>query len=172
VLLTAVFMSLLDVFIVNVAFPAIGRHFAEAGTARLSWMLNAYTIIFAALLIPAGRWADRAGRKRAFLTGLAVFTAASAACAAAPSVWMLIAARVIQAAGAALLSPAAIGLLLAEFPAEKRALAVALFAAVGGVAATLGGPAGGLLTQLSWHCGVSRQCADRPSRALRRHPCS
>jgi EmrB/QacA subfamily drug resistance transporter len=143
-------MSLLDMFIVNVAFPAIARHFAETNTVGISWVLSAYAIVFAALLVPAGRWTDQTGRKRAFLLGLAIFTAASALCAVAPSVWMLIGARIIQAAGAAIISPAAMGLMLTEFPPAKRATAVALFVAVGGVAAAFGTPVGGLLAQLSW----------------------
>src|SRR5213079_2964274 len=101
----AVFMASLDLFIVNIAFPAIERDFHGTSLASLSWILNAYAIVFAALLVPAGRWADREGRKRAFLIGMGVFTAASAACAAAPSVGVLIAARVVQATGAALLMP-------------------------------------------------------------------
>jgi len=151
VVLSAVFMSSLDLFIVNVAFPAIAVHFAEPNVARLSWVLNAYAIVFAALLVPAGRWADRAGRKRSFLVGVGVFTAASALCAVAGSVGMLIGARILQAAGAALLWPAAMGLLLPEFSPEKRSIAVALFSAVGAVGAAAGTPVGGLLTQLGWH---------------------
>src|SRR4051812_33692552 len=81
-----VFMASLDLFIVNIAFPDIGEDFGDASLASLSWILNAYAIVFAALLVPAGRWADAFGRKRMFLTGLAVFVVASAACAAAPSV--------------------------------------------------------------------------------------
>jgi EmrB/QacA subfamily drug resistance transporter len=100
--------------------------------------------------VPAGRWADRVGRKRAFLGGLAVFTLASAACAAAPSVGVLVGARVVQAGGAALLMPASLGLLLPEFPAEKRGLALGLWAAVGGTAAAAGPVIGGLLVELSW----------------------
>ena len=151
VVLTGVLMSFLDVLIVNVAFPSIARHFGELNVARLSWVLNAYTIVFAALLVPAGRWADRMGRKRSFLIGLAMFTVASALCAAAPSLGILIGARILQAAGAAQLLPAAMGLLLPEFPPEKRSIAVALFAAVGGAGAAAGGPIGGLLTQLGWN---------------------
>ncbi|HEY4302321.1 MAG TPA: MFS transporter [Candidatus Didemnitutus sp.] len=149
--LSTVFMALLDVFIVNVAFPAIARHFSATETTRLSWLLNAYAIVFAALLVPAGRWADRWGRRRIFLAGLALFTVASALCAGAISVGMLIGARVLQAIGAALLSPAATALLLLEFPPGKRSSAVALLVTVGGVAAALGAPVGGLLSQLSWH---------------------
>jgi EmrB/QacA subfamily drug resistance transporter len=145
-----VFVASLDLFIVNIAFPDMERDFADTSLAGLSWVLNAYAIVFAALLVPAGRWADRVGRKRAFLGGLALFTVASAACAAAPSVGALVAARVIQAAGAALLMPASLGLLLPEFPPEKRGLAIGLWAAVGGTAAAAGPVIGGLLVELSW----------------------
>jgi EmrB/QacA subfamily drug resistance transporter len=145
-----VFVASLDLFIVNIAFPDIQRDFEGTSLASLSWILNAYAIVFAALLVPAGRWADRAGRKRAFLGGLALFTLASAACAAAPSVDVLVAARVVQAAGAAVLMPASLGLLLPEFPPEKRGLAIGLWAAVGGTAAAAGPVIGGLLVELSW----------------------
>src|SRR3954464_1134784 len=78
----AVFMSSLDLFIVNIAFPDIERDFGGTSLGSLSWILNAYAIVFAALLVPAGRTADRLGRKRAFVAGVTVFTAASALCAA------------------------------------------------------------------------------------------
>src|SRR5689334_16223125 len=100
-----VFMSSLDLFIVNIAFPDIERDFGGASLASLSWILNAYAIVFAALLVPAGRWADAIGRKRLFLSGLAVFVVASAACAAAPNVGLLTAARIVQAAGGAFMMP-------------------------------------------------------------------
>jgi EmrB/QacA subfamily drug resistance transporter len=145
-----VFVASLDLFIVNIAFPDLQRDFDGTSLATLSWVLNAYAIVFAALLVPAGRWADRMGRKRAFLGGLALFTLASAACAAAPSVGALIAARVVQAAGAAVLMPASLGLLLPEFPPAKRGLALGLWAAVGGTAAAAGPVLGGLLVELSW----------------------
>ena len=90
---TGVFMSSLDLFIVNIAFPSIAKHFGGASLGSLSWILSAYAIVFAALLVPAGRWADAFGRKRAFLLGLGVFVVASAACALAPSVGFLIVAR-------------------------------------------------------------------------------
>src|SRR5512142_2482848 len=140
-----VFMASLDLFIVNVAFPDIQRSFHGASLSELSWVLNAYAIAFAALLVPAGRLADRAGRKRAFLGGLTLFSLASAACAAAPSVGALIAARGIQAAGAAFLLPTSLGLLLPEYPVEKRGAAVGIWAMVGGVAAASGPTIGGLL---------------------------
>src|SRR3979411_1656355 len=115
IVVAGVFMSSLDLFIVNIAFPAIGRHFGGASLSSLSWMLSAYAIVFAALLVPAGRWADAFGRKRAFLLGLGVFVLASAACAAAPSVGFLIGARVVQALGGALMLPTSLGLMLPEF---------------------------------------------------------
>jgi EmrB/QacA subfamily drug resistance transporter len=145
-----VFVASLDLFIVNIAFPDIQLDFAGTSLASLSWVLNAYAIVFAALLVPAGRWADRTGRKRAFLGGLALFTVASAACAIAPSIAVLVGARVVQAAGAAVLMPASLGLLLPEFPPEKRGLAIGLWAAVGGTAAAAGPVIGGLLVELSW----------------------
>ncbi|HLW94775.1 MAG TPA: MFS transporter [Solirubrobacteraceae bacterium] len=150
VVLVGVFMSSLDLFIVNIAFPAIERSYHSSSLSNLSWVLNAYTIVFAALLVPAGRWADRLGRRRAFLGGLAVFTLSSAACAFAPTVAALVAARSVQAAGAALMLPTSLGLLLPEFPPERRAGAIGLWAAVGGVAAAFGPPLGGLLVTLNW----------------------
>src|SRR4051812_19782003 len=145
-----VFLGSLDLFIVNVAFPDLEKDFEGTSLAGLSWVLNAYAVVFAALLVPAGRWADRAGRKRGFLYGLALFVVASALCAAAPSVGVLVAARVVQATGAAFMLPTSLGLLLPAFPAEKRAAAVGLWAAIGGTAAAAGPPLGGLLVQASW----------------------
>jgi len=143
-------MSNLDLFIVNVALPSVGEHFADAPLSRLSWILNAYAVVFAALLVPAGGLADRTGPRRAYLWGVAVFTLASALAALAPDVWSLVAARVLQAAGAALLTPASLGLLLAAAPPEKRTGAVRGWTAVAGAAAALGPVAGGLLTALDW----------------------
>jgi len=146
----AVFMASLDLFIVNIAFPDIRADFSSASIAGLSWVLNAYTIVFAALLVPAGRLADRFGRRRAFLTGLGVFLAGSALCGLAPTLPALVAARVLQAVGAATLMPASLGLLLPEFPPHERAAAIGVWAAVGGVAAAAGPPLGGLLVESSW----------------------
>src|SRR3954451_16216010 len=145
-----VFLGSLDLFIVNIAFPDLERDFEGTSIAGLSWVLNAYAVVFAALLVPAGRWADRAGRKRGFLFGLGVFVLASALCAAAPSVGVLVGARVVQAVGAAFMLPTSLGLLLPAFPPEKRAAAVGLWAAIGGTAAAAGPPLGGLLVQASW----------------------
>jgi EmrB/QacA subfamily drug resistance transporter len=150
VVCVGVFMSSLDLFIVNIAFPAIGRHFGGASLGSLSWILSGYAIVFAALLVPAGRWADAFGRKRAFLLGLGTFVLASAACAAAPSVGLLIAARVLQAAGGALMLPTSLGLMLPEFAPHERHAAIGVWAATGGIAAAAGPPLGGLLVQADW----------------------
>ena len=146
----AVFMASLDLFVVNVAFPDIQREFAGASLANLSWVLNGYTIVFAALLVPLGRAADRLGRRRFFVGGLLLFVAASAAAAAAPSIATLVAARVVQAIGAAALMPTSLALLLAEIPLQKRAAAIGIWAATGGIAAAAGPPLGGLLVEASW----------------------
>jgi EmrB/QacA subfamily drug resistance transporter len=140
-----VFMSFLDVTIVNIAFPDLERSFPDDSLAHLSWVLNAYSIVFAAVLVPAGRLADRFGRRRFFFLGTLTFLAASAVCGAAASADMLIAARSVQALGAAMLVPASLGLLLPEFPLERRATATALWGATGAVAAAAGPSLGGLL---------------------------
>ncbi len=101
VLALAVFMSSLDLFIVNLAFPYIGREYRGTSLDSLSWVLNGYTIVFAAVLVQAGRWADRIGRRRVFVLGLAGFSIGSLLCGVAPGVDALIAARVIQAIGPA-----------------------------------------------------------------------
>ena len=150
VLCAAAFMAMLDVFVVNVAFTDIGASFPGSALSSLSWVLNAYAIGYAALLIPAGRLADRYGRKVSFLAGLTVFTLASAACAAAPSLWWLVALRVVQAAGAAALTPASLGLLLTVLPPDRRAGAVRVWATTSSVAAAVGPVVGGALVELSW----------------------
>jgi len=150
VVLTGIFVSSLDLFIVNIAFPDLEVSFPSASLSDLSWVLSAYAIAFAALLMPAGRWADRSGRKRAFLSGLALFTVASAACALAPSLGVLVAARVLQAIGGALMLPSSLGLLLPLFPPERRGAAIGLWSAMGGAAAAAGPPIGGLLVQVDW----------------------
>ncbi|MGC4960582.1 DHA2 family efflux MFS transporter permease subunit [Gordonia sp. DT101] len=150
ILSLAAFMASLDVFIVNVAFDDIGRDFGGVGLSELSWVLNAYTIIYAALLVPAGRIVDRFGRKGGFLLGLAIFTVASAACAAAQGVWWLVAFRCLQAVGAAILTPASLGLVVSTMPPHLRARSVRIWAATGALAAALGPAVGGLLVEASW----------------------
>jgi MFS family permease len=145
-----VFASLLDLFIVNIAFPDLQADFAHAGLSELSWVLNGYAIVFAALLVPAGRLVDLYGRKRGFVIGLSLFTAASIACAAAGSAPVLIGARVVQGIGAAILGPSSLGVVLPAFPARSRSAVIAAWAAVGAVGAAAGPPLGGLLVQVSW----------------------
>ncbi|MFE9423267.1 MFS transporter [Kitasatospora sp. NPDC006697] len=150
VVATAVFVANLDLFIVNVALPAMNQHFHGSTLSALSWVLNGYAIVFAALLVPAGRVADRIGHRTGFLLGLALFTAASALCALAPGVGWLVAARVLQAAGAALLMPTSLALLLDSTAPERRAGAVRAWASIGGIAAGLGPVVGGLLVEADW----------------------
>jgi EmrB/QacA subfamily drug resistance transporter len=147
-----VVLASLDLFIVNVALPQIARDFELRGddVADLSWVLNAYAIVYAALLVWFGRAAERYPRERGFLLGVAIFVAASAACGAATSLPMLVAFRVLQAAGAALLTPTSLGLILATTPAERRSGAVRAWTAVGGLAAAAGPVVGGLLVAASW----------------------
>ena len=146
----AVFMASLDLFIVNVALPDIQTGFGNVSLGDASWVLSAYAIVFAALLVPSGRLADRMGRKRFFEAGLLLFTVASILCAIAPTLGVLIAARVLQAVGAACLFPTSLALLLPEFELKDRPTAIAIYSSVGGVSAALGPPIGGLLVGLSW----------------------
>lgn len=147
-----VVLASLDLFIVNVALPQMAREFHVRGNglADLSWVLNAYAIVYAALLVLFGRLAERYPRERGFLLGVAVFVAASAACGAATSVAMLVAFRIVQAAGAALLTPTSLGLILATTEPERRQGAVRAWTAVGGLAAAAGPVIGGLLVAASW----------------------
>ena len=138
----ATFLVSLDTTMLFAAFNALRHAFVGASSADLSWVLNAYTVVYATMLIPAGGLADTHGRKRVFLFGVALFLAASAACGLAGNVAWLIAARVIQAVGAALLTPASLSIVLAAFPQTKRAVVVSLWGAVGGLAAAVGPSAG------------------------------
>jgi len=145
------FAAFLDSSLLVIAFPSIRRSFASVSTAELSWILNAYTIVFGALLVPSGRLADQFGRKKMFLWGVAIFTLASALCGMVPNAGALIAARALQAVGAAMVMPTSLALVLAAFPVEMRAIAVTLWGAVGGLAAALGPSAGAFLIQsLGW----------------------
>lgn len=128
------------------AFEALRQSFAGTSAAELSWVLNGYTVVYAAMLIPAGGLADAYGRRRIFRIGLTLFLVASVACGAAPSVDWLIAARAFQAIGAALLTPSSMSIVLAAFPTEKRAVAVSLWGAVGGLAAAVGPSLGSWVT--------------------------
>ena len=147
-----VVLAALDLFIVNVALPQMARdlHVRGNAVADLSWVLNAYAIVYASLLVLFGRAAERYPREHGFLLGVAVFVTASAACGLATSVPMLIAFRVVQAAGAALLTPTSLGLILATYSPERRQRAVRSWTAVGGLAAAAGPVVGGLLVVASW----------------------
>jgi EmrB/QacA subfamily drug resistance transporter len=141
----AIFMAFLDATIVNVAFPAIARDFSGTSRADLSWVLGAYNIVFAALLVPAGRLADLTGRKRVFMGGVVVFVAGSVLCGLATSPAMLIGFRVFQAVGAAALVPASQALLMAAYPPGKRATVIGIWGAAAAVAAAAGPSVGGVL---------------------------
>jgi EmrB/QacA subfamily drug resistance transporter len=134
----AVFLVSLDTTMLFAAFRTIQMGFPGTSAADMSWVLNAYTVVYAAMLIPAGGLADTHGRKKVFMLGVTLFLAASAACGLASSVGWLIAARVVQAVGAALLTPASLSIVLDAFPQNKRAVAVSLWGAVGGLAAAIG----------------------------------
>ncbi len=147
----AVFAVFLDTTILFVAFPAIRADFPDVSASTLSWVLNAYTIVFAALLIPAGRLADRIGRRRTFLGAVVVFTTASMLCGIAPTVGLLVLARILQAVGAAALVPASLAMVLQTFSREKVPVAVAIWGAVGAVAGAAGPTLGALVVEhLGW----------------------
>ena len=150
VLCLGFFMILLDLTIVNVAIPSIidGLH---AGLDEILWVLNAYILAYAVLLITAGRLGDMFGAKRLFLVGLAVFTLASIGCSLAQSPGQLIAARVIQGVGGAILTPQTLSILTNIFPPDKRGAAFGIWGAVAGVASVTGPTLGGfLITNFSW----------------------
>jgi EmrB/QacA subfamily drug resistance transporter len=143
-------MVALDILVVTTALNTI-RVDLGASVAALEWTVNAYSLSFAVLLMTASVLGDRVGHRRVFISGLAVFSAASAACALAPGISWLITARVVQGAGAAMIMPVALALLAAAFPASQRARALGVFSGVTGLA-VLGGPlVGGAVTEgLAW----------------------
>ncbi|WP_253073469.1 MFS transporter [Sodalis ligni] len=143
-------LSSLDLFVVNVAFPAIRDGFPGVTNQTMSWVISAYSIAFAAFLVPSGRIADIYGRKRVFKAGLLVFTVASVACAIAPGALTLIGARGLQGLGAALMIPTSLGLLLAAYPQERHKQMVGIWAATGSVASALGPILGGALVDINW----------------------
>ncbi|MEP7026487.1 MAG: MFS transporter [Actinomycetota bacterium] len=146
----AQFLTVLDLWVVNIALPTLQHDFAPASLSDVSWTLGVYAIMLAALLLPAGRAADGIGRRKFFLAGLVVFGAASLGCAIAPGLAALIGFRALQAAGAAMLIPTSLGLALSVFPAHQRGTAVGVWAGVGAAAAGSGPVLGGLLLQSSW----------------------
>ncbi|WP_432839661.1 MFS transporter [Dactylosporangium sp. CA-092794] len=136
----------LDALIVNVALPAIGADL-DGGISGLQWVVDGYTLTFAALMLSAGALSDRIGASRAFAGGLVVFTLASVACGLATHMWMLVAARLVQGAAASLTMPASLALVRQAFhDADRRTRAIAIWTAGGAIATTVGPALGGLLT--------------------------
>ena len=144
------FLAQLDVWITNVGLPSIGAGVGAQSLSDLSWVLNGYAIIYAALLVPAGRLADRFGRKAGFLLGLTIFGLASIGAAFSGGIWVLVGFRVLQAAGAAVMTPASLGLVLTTAPANKVGQYVKIWFTVGALSATAGPVIGGLLLEASW----------------------
>lgn len=143
-LLVAGFMNLIDVTIVNVALPSLQQAFGATST-QIEWVVAAYIFTFAVLLLPAGRMGDHFGRRRIFVAGVVLFTLASALCGLAPSMETLIAARVVQAAGGALMTPQTMAMVPALFPPHERGGVFALFGLTAGLASVAGPVLGGLL---------------------------
>jgi EmrB/QacA subfamily drug resistance transporter len=143
----AVFLGSMDSGTVPVILPKIEADFPDASAATISFVLTAYTIALAALVVVSGRLGDRTGRRRMFLIGGVTFIVGSSLCAVAPTPIFLIGARLIEGTGHALFTPASIGLILAAFPEDKRSTAIGAWVAVGGIAAALGPAAGGLIVE-------------------------
>jgi EmrB/QacA subfamily drug resistance transporter len=141
----------LDISIVNVAFGSFVAEWPES-RRTLTWIFSAYNIAYAAGLLTAGRLADAFGRKRAFLSGLMIFMLGSILCAVSPTAIFMVIARVIQAVGGAILTPASLALVLPEFAVEKRSAAIGIWGAVGGISAASGPMIGGFLVDtFGWH---------------------
>ncbi|MBV9356079.1 MAG: MFS transporter [Chloroflexi bacterium] len=150
VALLGFFVVTLDALVVNVALPAIG-HDLGGGMTGLQWVVDGYTLMFAALLLSAGALSDRVGARQAFGVGLTLFVAASAACGLAPTMGVLIAARLAQGAGAAMIMPTSLALIReAHQDAHQRARAIAIWSLGGAVASAAGPVVGGFLTLLTW----------------------
>lgn len=145
----AVFLVSVDTSIAVAAYPALRAAFADTLATTLAWVLTAYTILYAALLVPAGRLVDLYGAKRLFLLGVAIFMLASAACGLAPDIASLVGARVVQAIGGALLTPASLTLVLGAFPASKRSSMIGLWSAAGALGAAVGPGAGAILIEVA-----------------------
>src|SRR6202020_2626835 len=141
----ASFIVILDVMVVATALTALRRQLG-ASLADLEWTVNAYTLTFAVLLLTAAALGDRFGRRRTFMTGIAIFTTASALAAIAPNIGFLIAARALQGAGGAMIMPLSLTLLSAAVKPERRNAALGIWGAIGGAAIALGPLVGGAVT--------------------------
>src|SRR5918993_5267642 len=141
----ALFMVMLDNTVVNVALPSIQRDLG-IGLSELQWTVNAYALTFASLMLTGGKLADLLGRRRIFIVGLAIFTVSSLFCGLAGSGELLIGARVLQGAGAALMNPATLSIIAATFPPRQRGMAIGIWAGVSALALAIGPLVGGLLT--------------------------
>ena len=146
-LILVTFLTGLGISIMTVAYPAMVDDFTDWSPSSLSWITNAFTIVGAGTLIPAGAIADRTGRKRILLIGVALFTAGSILGGLAPGPEVLIVARCLQALGASAYTPAAAALLIASYPPERLSFAVGIWAAAGGVSSTMGPSLGGVLVE-------------------------
>src|SRR5438876_8066350 len=145
------FMIMLDNTIVNVALPSIERSL-HMSISSLEWIVTAYALTFAALLITGGKLGDLYGRKRMFIAGLVVFTLASLACGLAPNAGFLIGARAVQGVGAALMNPATLSIITATFPPKERGQAIGIWAGVSALALAIGPLIGGLIVEnLNWN---------------------
>ena len=145
------FMVVLDNLVVNVALPTIHRDFG-ASVQSLEWIVNAYVLAYAVLLLTGSVLGDRFGRKRMFIAGILLFTAASAGSALAPTTGMLIAARALQGVGAAIVTPLTLTLIADAFPPERRGIALGVWSGISGTAVALGPLVGGAMIQIaSWH---------------------
>jgi EmrB/QacA subfamily drug resistance transporter len=143
-------MALLDGTVVNVALPDIGRDL-DASTSSLQWILNGYLLTLASLILLGGSLGDRYGRRRIFVLGTALFTAASLLCAIAPNAELLVGARLLQGIGGALLTPGSLAMIESSFRPTDRAAAIGAWSGLGGVAAALGPLVGGYLVEaVSW----------------------
>jgi EmrB/QacA subfamily drug resistance transporter len=142
-------MAMLDATVVNVALPALGRDF-DATLSGLQWTVNGYTLTLASLILLGGSLGDRYGRRRVFSIGVVWFAAASLLCGLAPNLPMLVAARMLQGVGGALLTPGSLAIMQASFVPEDRAKAVGAWSGLGGIAAAAGPFIGGWLLEATW----------------------